>query len=149
MPDVPPIHRVLLVDDDLPFCEAVTRLLAHHRVEATAAPAAALAMLSEGRFDLAIIDVRLWPIDGLELTADMLRRKLTVPVLLVTGGDVARVREMADDLLLRNVSDVLAKPLGRAELEAAVERAVTATSSERITRRALAAAIAPPRPRGT
>ena len=74
MPDVPPIHRVLLVDDDLPFCEAVTRLLAHHRVEATAAPAAALAMLSEGRFDLAIIDVRLWPIDGLELTADMLRR---------------------------------------------------------------------------
>ncbi|MBP6848809.1 MAG: hypothetical protein KA201_33910, partial [Kofleriaceae bacterium] len=80
--------------------------------------------------------------------ADMLRRKLTVPVLLVTGGDVARVREMADDLLLRNVSDVLAKPLGRAELEAAVERAVTATSSERITRRALAAAIAPPRPRG-
>lgn len=144
---MPAVHRVLLVDDDLPFCEAVTRLLAHHRVATTAAPAAALAMLAEGRFDLAIIDVRLWPIDGFELAADMLRRKLTVPVLLVTGGDVARVREMADDLLLRNVSDVLAKPLGRAELEAAVERAVTATSSERITRRALAAAIAPPRSR--
>lgn len=140
--------RILLVDDDLPFCDAIRRILAPHRVALTASSAEALAVLPAGDFDLAIIDVRSWPIDGLELAADMLRRKLTVPVLLVTGGDVARVREMADDLLLRNVSDVLAKPLGRAELEAAVERAVTATASERITRRALASATAPPRPRG-
>ena len=110
------VQRILLVDDDRPFADAIRRLLAPHVVEATTATAA-LAMLPGGGYDLAIIDVRMWPIDGLELAADMQRRGLTVPVLLVTGGDAARVRQMADDLLLRNVSDVLAKPVIPAELE--------------------------------
>ncbi|MBL8621790.1 MAG: response regulator [Myxococcales bacterium] len=140
------VHRILLVDDDRPFADAIRRLLAPHVVEATTATAA-LAMLPGGGYDLAIIDVRMWPIDGLELAADMQRRGLTVPVLLVTGGDAARVRQMADDLLLRNVSDVLAKPINRVDLEAAVAHAVVSSVSERITRRALAIAVAPSRPR--
>lgn len=125
----------------------MARILAPHRVDTAATPAAALARVAAG-YELVIADARPWPLDGFEVAADMQRRGLAVPVLLVTGADViARVRQMADDLLLRNVSDVLAKPINRVDLEAAVARAVTASASERITRRALAMAVAPPRPR--
>jgi len=42
---------------------------------------------------------------------------------------------------------VLAKPINRVDLEAAVAHAVVSSVSERITRRALAIAVAPSRPR--
>jgi eukaryotic-like serine/threonine-protein kinase len=89
--DFPPVERILLVDDDCDFRELAAGLL--HK----AFPAAeivhcadgetGLAALDGGRFELAVIDLDLPGMNGLELAASIRAqpRAPTLPILVVTG----------------------------------------------------------------
>ena len=62
-------NRILLVDDDMDIVEALRAGLdgRGYSVEAFTNPSAALAAFGPGRYDVAVLDVRMSPFDGMEL----------------------------------------------------------------------------------
>lgn len=114
--------RLLIVDDDRAARAEQARLLpGHERFEVDDA-AAALAACAARAVDVIVIDVRPWPLDGLELVAELQRRRLAVPVV-VTTREPAAIGQMIDDLGLANVVAVVPTPATAATLGAAVARA--------------------------
>jgi signal transduction histidine kinase len=115
--------RLLLVDDD----EAVRSTLAEqlrsrgHRVEAFAAPEAALQRLDDTNFDLCISDYAMPGMSGVDLARALAERREAPPILLISGHP-----DSAAIATLPNIS-VLPKPFEIDELErrmaAVVERA--------------------------
>jgi DNA-binding response OmpR family regulator len=103
-------ERVLVVDDEL----ALRRLLRLHLakegydvVEASTG-AEALERFRQGNIDVALVDVMLPEIDGLELVR-LVRRESTVPIILVTarGEETSRVAGLevgADDYVVKPFS---------------------------------------------
>ncbi|MGN6518479.1 MAG: two-component regulator propeller domain-containing protein [Dokdonella sp.] len=115
---------VLLVEDDETVAEVVTGLLGRlgHRASHVVNGLAALAALETRRYDLALVDLDLPGIDGLQL-ARLLRSKghATLPLVAVTarsvGDEDAKIRAAGMDTLLR-------KPLTSAMLAEAIIAAV-------------------------
>jgi len=111
---------VLLVEDDETVAEVVTGLLARlgHRAMHVVNGLAALAALETQRYDLALVDLDLPGIDGLQL-ARLLRSRgqAALPLVAVTarsvGDEEAKVRAAGMDALLR-------KPLTSAMLAEAI-----------------------------
>jgi CheY-like chemotaxis protein len=111
---------VLLVEDDETVAEVVTGLLARlgHRAVHVANGLAALAAFEMQRYDLALVDLDLPGIDGLQL-ARLLRSRgqAALPLVAVTarsvGDEEAKIRAAGMDALLR-------KPLTSAMLAEAI-----------------------------
>lgn len=113
--------RVLIVDDDAIFRRALKRALSKgYIVDQAEDGLAALAKMREQEFDVVLCDVRMRPVDGLE----MLRRlgaedpSLLRRVVLMTGGDLRDASELTEELK----SSVLAKPLDLAHTRATIDR---------------------------
>lgn len=119
------VRRVLLVEDD----EALRRLVAEHlrrrRFEVVEAGSAeeVLAEVREGalRYALALVDVHLPGMSGLELTRLLLASAPLHPVLVITGDDDEAVARRA---LGYGAAGYLLKPFQLFELDAAVTQAV-------------------------
>lgn len=82
---------VLVVDDDPALRDAIEMILetAGHRVSLAASGPEALGLLERSRFNLVITDLRMDPMDGLELLARIRSVNPKLPVLLMTAfGDV-------------------------------------------------------------
>jgi DNA-binding response OmpR family regulator len=99
---------VLVVDDDNAVVEVVTALLADVGYGTATAPDGLVALhtLERSHFDLAIVDVKLPNMSGLDLVREMRSRHWQVPVLMLSGlGEVSdRVSGLdvgADDYLLK------------------------------------------------
>lgn len=135
--------RLLIVDDDRGFRAALARMLTPYPVHLTSDAREALARCAADQIDVVIADVRMWPIDGLELAAEMQRRGLAVPVVVVTSSDPREVRQMLEALALRNVVDVLPKPVSAAALGAVLGRCWDAEAGV-ITARELPPVVAAP-----
>lgn len=108
--------RLLLVDDDRALCEMLTEYLTPEGFDVSAAhdgPSATVA-LSDGGFDIVILDVMLPGLSGLDVLRG-LRVSSRLPVLMLTarGDDVDRIvgLELGAD-------DYLAKPFNPRELVA-------------------------------
>ena len=100
--------KLLVVEDDHALRDAllVTLEAAGHRAQGAADGPAALALLGRGRFNMVISDLRMAPMDGLELLGEIRQREPTLPVLLMTAfGDVdkavAAMRGGACDFMLK------------------------------------------------
>ncbi|MBU0752774.1 MAG: sigma-54 dependent transcriptional regulator [Gammaproteobacteria bacterium] len=100
--------KLLVVEDDHALRDAllVTLDAAGHHASGAADGPAALALLGRGRFSMVISDLRMAPMDGLELLAEIRKREPTLPVLLMTAfGDVdkavAAMRGGACDFMLK------------------------------------------------
>jgi DNA-binding response OmpR family regulator len=111
---------ILVVDDDLTTRKMLRFVLeqqAGHRVVEAENGAQAEARLAEARFDLAMIDVVMPGIDGLEL-CKRIRATSNMPILVVSArGDVqSRVRG-----LQLGADDYLPKPFDPSELTARVD----------------------------
>lgn len=111
--------RVLLVEDDAALREGLAAVLqrAGHETEECADGRAALARLKSEEFDLAVLDLGLPTIDGLDVLRVLRHRRRTTPVLVVTarGGLHERISGLdagADDYLI--------KPFEISEFEARV-----------------------------
>lgn len=100
--------NILVVEDDAALRDAVcfTLEMAHHAVTGVDGGPAALAELERQRFNLVVTDLRMQPMDGLELLHEIRLRQPQLPVLLMTAyGDVdkavAAMRGGACDFLMK------------------------------------------------
>jgi two-component system response regulator FlrC len=100
--------NILVVEDDAALRDAVcfTLEMAHHGVTGVEGGRAALAELEQRSFNLVITDLRMQPMDGLQLLHEIRARLPQLPVLLMTAyGDVDRavaaMRGGACDFLMK------------------------------------------------
>ncbi len=100
--------NILIVEDDDALRDAVclTLKMAGHGVIGVDGGPAALSALEHAHFNLVVSDLRMQPMDGLELLGEIRRRRPQLPVLLMTAyGDVdkavAAMRGGACDFLMK------------------------------------------------
>jgi DNA-binding NtrC family response regulator len=82
------IANVLLVDDEVPFVEAMSRRLKKREVDIAAAfsGSEALDLLEEdSRIEVVILDVKMPGMDGIETLAEIRKRFPLVEVIMLTG----------------------------------------------------------------
>jgi two-component system, OmpR family, response regulator MprA len=125
--------RVLIVDDEAPVRESLTRALRldGYDVQSAQSGAKALATLGQDAVDVVVLDVLMPEPDGLETCREMRRRGYDVPVLMLTARSAVRDRVEG---LEAGADDYLVKPFAldelRARLRALVRRASTMTAGE-------------------
>ncbi len=83
----------------------------------------ALSMLEDHDFGLAIVDVRMEPMDGFEFIRTIRGLDVTIPVVLVTGDSNPDLLEQANKW---GVSAVLIKPVQKDRLMKTVEKTIQA-----------------------
>ena len=117
-------RKVLVVDDDAAIVEVLEmRLTAMgFDVTATADTEAAIVAAEQTRFDLALIDLRMEPTNGIALMEAVHTRQTRLTVLIMTAHGTI---ETAVDAVQRGAFDYLTKPFLRDELRAKISRAVT------------------------
>jgi DNA-binding NtrC family response regulator len=117
------MKRVLVVDDDAVSCEVLSEVLGEEglTVVCETNPRKALASVDKGSIDLAILDVRMPEMNGLELLQRLRERIPSLPVIIMTGfGSV----ETAVDAITSGAVDYVSKPMNVDEIRAAVDRAL-------------------------
>ena len=117
-------RRVLVVDDDPAIVEVLDLRLESmgFDVTATGDPSRALGAVEEVAFDAALLDLRMDPVDGIELMEAIHARNPSLPVLIMTAHGTI---ETAVQAVQRGAFDYLTKPFVRDELRAKIFRALT------------------------
>jgi signal transduction histidine kinase len=130
-------RRVLIVDDDAPILEVLEmRLVAMgFDVTATSDTQRALAAVEAARFDVALVDLRMEPVDGIALMEAVHVRQPRLPVLIMTAHGTI---ETAVDAVQRGAFDYLTKPFVRDELRGKIARALATRRWARDRERLLA-----------
>ncbi|RYF37707.1 MAG: response regulator transcription factor, partial [Comamonadaceae bacterium] len=111
--------RILLVEDDTILADALCRALVQsaYAVDVVATGEDADSALALELYDLAILDIGLPGLSGLDVLKRLRARKSAVPVLMLTAMDALADRVRGLDL---GADDYLAKPFDLPELEARV-----------------------------
>lgn len=111
--------RILIVEDDETVAAGLMEGLTAAGFTVDHAPTAetAEAALSHTAYDLAIVDIGLPRMDGLELIRRLRRRNVAVPVLVLTARDAMEDRVAGLDL---GADDYMTKPFRPRELVARV-----------------------------
>ena len=106
---------LLVVDDDRSFVEAISIFLEDHGFSTASAfgGLAGLTLLQRGPVDLAVVDVNLPDISGIELAERLHRAGRDVPLILISSDDGSDVQERCRAVGARSF---LAKPLVPEEL---------------------------------
>src|SRR3989441_6242314 len=118
-------RRVLIVDDDAAILEVLEMGLAAMGFDVTATAEANKAMefAATHRFDVALLDLRMLPLDGIQLMEALHQRQPRLPVLIMTAHGTI---ETAVEAVQRGAFDYLTKPFVRDELRAKIRRALAA-----------------------
>jgi DNA-binding NtrC family response regulator len=114
--------KVLLVDDETGFVEALARRLALRRFDVKTASSAeqALQILDGEQIDVAVVDVKMPDVDGIEATRAFRARHPQLEVILLTGH--ASI-EASQEGLTMGAFDYLLKPVSIDELVYKIEDA--------------------------
>lgn len=114
---------VCLVDDDPSALKATARLIsfAGWQVESFADPVAFLRYAEVHQPKVAVLDVRMFPIDGLEVQMQLRTLSPATRVIILTSNDDPSLRTRAVDA---GASAFFLKPAGRQEFLASVRSAV-------------------------
>ncbi|MDZ4360177.1 MAG: response regulator transcription factor, partial [Variovorax sp.] len=124
--------RLLLVEDDVMVASGIKLGLcnAGYTVDWVGSAERALQALESDSFDLAIVDIGLPSMDGLELTRQLRTGGLEMPVLILTARDALHDRVQGLDL---GADDYMVKPFELPELlarlRALLRRSQAATSA--------------------
>ena len=113
-----------LVDDDSAIRDSLSLWLGMRGIRCVAYESAEafLAAVQPDSRGCVLIDLQLEGIDGLQLQARLAQRKVTMPIIFVTGhGDVAAAR----DALKAGALDFIEKPVDNERLVELVETALT------------------------
>src|SRR5215831_11221917 len=129
--------RVLVVDDDAAILEVLEMRLGAMGFDVTPTTdgPSAVTLVSEQRFDVALFDLRMDPLDGITLMEAVHARQGRLPVLIMTAHGTI---ETAVEAVQRGAFDYLTKPFLRDELRAKVTRALATRRWARDRERLLA-----------
>ncbi|MCX7604350.1 MAG: sigma-54 dependent transcriptional regulator [Bryobacteraceae bacterium] len=121
---------ILIVDDDIVVRDSLGKWFESEGFEVSIAPgaAAALEMLAGRRFDLALVDIKMPGVDGIELQAKLREIDPSMPVIIMTG--FASV-ETAVKALKNGAYDYITKPFDPDELVHLVNKAISHRRAER------------------
>ena len=110
--------RILLVDDEKDFVEALAERLRNRNLHVTPAFSGqeALKVLKEYNFDVAIVDVRMPGMDGIDVLKEIKKLKPLTEVLMLTGHGTV---ETAIEGMKHGAYDYLIKPC---EIDALLEK---------------------------
>ena len=116
------VATILLVDDDPLVRRALTRSLERigHQVVSAENGLDGSRRAREGGLDLAIVDIHMPDMDGLELLAQLRATSSTLPVIMMSGGDQTGDLALLKDAELLGATAALAKPFSLDELYALV-----------------------------
>jgi two-component system response regulator AtoC len=106
---------VLVVDDDASVARVLAATLRQEGFTSRTAKSGeeALALLDAEPFDAVVTDLRMPKMDGLELIAEIRRRGLDLPVIVITAHGSIPV---AVDAMRRGAADFVTKPFEREEI---------------------------------
>jgi len=109
--------QVLIVEDDVRLAEALKAILEKNNYQADVVHDGAdgLAYAESGIYDVVVLDVMLPKMNGFEVVAEMRRKKLTTPVLMLTARDSLRDKVGGLD---SGADDYMTKPFAPVELMA-------------------------------
>lgn len=119
-----PRKQVLIVDDEQELLASIRAGLANHprfRVLTAASGGEALGIIDRGVFDLAVIDLNMPEMDGLQLIAALSESFPEIPSIVMTGFGSPAMRQ---ELRQAGALKVLDKPLDIETLEEEISRAL-------------------------
>jgi DNA-binding NtrC family response regulator len=114
-------NKILVVDDEPHVCKVLRELFeskGYHVVEAYNGDEA-LAIHSEEKPDLVLLDIRMPGKDGIETLKELKARDPEVGVIMVTG---VLEQEVAQQVIEEGAYDYITKPVNPHSLELAVRR---------------------------
>ena len=111
---------VLVVDDEENLLVLLERILSKEGFTVSTASNAyqALDLLDKNRFNLAILDIKMFPVDGVALLSEIKKRSPTVHVVMITAYPTIDTR---NECLKIGASTYLTKPLDIQELKSVVQ----------------------------
>lgn len=109
-------EAVLVVDDEENLLVLLDRVLSKEGFQVATAPNSetALDLFKQGDFRLAILDIKMFPIDGVALLAELKKRSPAIKVIMITAYPTADSR---DECFRRGAATYLTKPLDIRELK--------------------------------
>ena len=115
--------KVLLIDDDAILLEVLPEtlclLIADIDVDTASSTRAALDRLDTTQYDAIISDISMPQMNGLALVAEIKKRKIGTPVLLMSGSP-----DMVDRACKSGVFAVIPKPFNRVYIKGVLSRAL-------------------------
>jgi DNA-binding NtrC family response regulator len=120
------VSRILIVDDEASLADALRRALERggHEVRVAASGLEGARRYREQPADLAVIDIHMPEMDGLELLVQFRAIAPTMPVIVMSGGVQTGGLDLLADARLLGAFATLAKPFSIDELLGAVGRAL-------------------------
>jgi DNA-binding NtrC family response regulator len=114
--------RLLLVDDEVGYLEVLSKRLTHRGYNVTTASSGAEAIraLRNWEFDLAVVDLKMEDMDGIEVLKVLKRMDPALHVIILTGHGSERA---ARDGIAHGAFDYLIKPIGLDPLVARIQAA--------------------------
>jgi DNA-binding response OmpR family regulator len=118
--------RLLLVDDEVGYIEVLSKRLTRRGFEVTTTSSGAEAIRAARRwdFDVAVVDLKMEDMDGIEVLKVLKRMVPALHVIILTGHGSERA---ARDGIAQGAFDYLIKPIG---LDPLIARIRAAMSSE-------------------
>ena len=114
-------QKILVVDDDAAILEVLEMRLGAmgFDVAVTSDPRKALEAVEASRFDLALLDLRMVPTDGMRLMEALHQRQPRLPVVIMTAHGTIQT---AVEAVRRGAFDYITKPFVNDELRAKIAR---------------------------
>ena len=114
---------ILLVDDEVGFLEVLAKRIARRKIDVTTAfsAAAAIQALRQRDFDVAVLDLKMEDMDGIEVLKVFKKMLPAMPVIILTGHGSER---SAREGLKEGAFDYLTKPYELEDLIVKIKAAV-------------------------
>ena len=116
-------HSILLVDDEKDFVETLAKRMGRRGLDTcyTYSGEQALALLKDRRFEVAVIDVKMPGIDGMETLQQIKKTDPDIEVIFLTGHAST---ETGEEGIRKGAFDYMTKPVDFEELMEKVNQAL-------------------------
>lgn len=112
-------HRILIVDDEEGVRESFKLILEDYNLDFALNSLQAIEKIQKSAYDLALLDIKMPKMNGLELLKNIKKLKPSLPVIIVTGYQSV---ETAQEALKNGASDYIPKPFESSDILDAVQK---------------------------